>query len=94
MLGDSAVSITSPTNSLSQTTMDMFSMTPAGLSPAAKKSWRSFKILFARGRQRSDSEIDYTQYGSSIARVLTLLRLNIVPPGTAYQWITGGHRSI
>ena len=67
--GCSAASITSPTNSLSQTTMDMFSTTPAELSLAAKKSWRLLKILFVRSRQRSDSEIDYMQYGLSVARL-------------------------
>ena len=36
--GCSVASITSPTNSLSQTMMGMFSTTPVELSPAAKKS--------------------------------------------------------
>jgi hypothetical protein len=36
--GYSAVSMTSTTNLLSQTTMDLCSMTPADSSPAAKKS--------------------------------------------------------
>ena len=67
--GYSAVSTTSPTNSLSQTMMGMFSTTPAELSPAGKKSWRSFKFSFVRSPQRSDSVIDYMQYGSSVARV-------------------------
>ena len=65
--GCSAASITSPTNSLSQTMMGIFSTTPAELSLAAKKSWKSFKISFVGSRQRSDSEIDYMQYGSSVA---------------------------
>jgi hypothetical protein len=69
--GCSAASIISPTNSLSQTTMGTFSTTPAELSPAAKKSWRSFEISFVKSQQRGDSEIDYTQYGSSAARVCT-----------------------
>ena len=67
----SVASIASPTNSLSQTTMGMFSTTPAELSPAAKKSWRSFEISFVRSQQRGDSEIDYMQYGSSVARICT-----------------------
>ena len=71
--GCSAGSITSPTNSLSQTTMGMFFTTPAELSPAAKKSWKSFKILFVRSQQRSDSEIDYMRYGSSVAEYLYVM---------------------
>ena len=70
--GCSAASITSRMNSLSQTMMGMFSTTPADLSLAAKKSWRSFKISFVRSRQRSDSEIDYMQYGLLIARVCVI----------------------
>ena len=71
-VGCSEASITSLTNSLSQTMMDMFSMTPAGSSLAAKKSWRLLEILFVRSRQQSDSEIDYMQYGLSVARVLCM----------------------
>ena len=70
--GCSAASITLLTNSLSQTTMGIFSTTPAELSPAAMKSWRSFKISFVRSRQRSYSEIDYMQYGLSVARVYVI----------------------
>ena len=65
----SAASIISPTNSLSQTTMGMFSTTPAELSAGARKSWRSFEISFVRSRQRSDLETDYMQYGSSVSRM-------------------------
>ena len=53
--GYSADSITSPANSLSQTTMGMFSTTLAELSPAAMKNWRLFEISFVRSRQRIDS---------------------------------------
>ena len=71
-------------------TMAMFFTTPAELSPAAKKSWKLFKNSFVRSQQRSDSEIDYMRYGSSIAEYggLTLLS------GIAYRWTTDGHRSI
>ena len=64
--GCSAASITSTTNSLSQTTMGMFSTTPAESSLVAKKSWKLFKISFVRSQQRSDLEIDYMQYGLSV----------------------------
>ena len=67
--GCSAASIALPTNSLSRTTMGMFSTTLAELSPAAKKSSRSFKSSFRRSRQRSDSVRDYMQYGLLIASI-------------------------
>ena len=66
MAGCSVASITLPTKFLSQTTMGMFSMTPADLNPAAQKSWRLFKISFVRDQQINVSEIDYMQCGSSV----------------------------